>query len=112
MRCIFHARPFRIPRGGAGPAGQAWKHLGLYVYRRDFLLRLTALEPTPLEQIEALEQLRVLEHGFRLKTEETRHNPIGVDTPADLARVREIMERLDGGPLGSLGCDAINRSDA
>ena len=66
------------------------KHIGLYVYRRAFLLALAGLEPTPLEQAEALEQLRALEHGFRIKTIETSHDPIGVDTPEDLERVRRI----------------------
>ena len=67
------------------------KHIGLYVYRRDFLLRLATLEPAPLEQTERLEQLRALEHGYRIKVLETTHDPIGVDTPDDLERVRQIM---------------------
>ena len=69
----------------------ASKHLGLYVYRRDFLLRLAELDPTPLEQAERLEQLRVLEHGYRIKTLETTHDPIGVDTQSELERVRRIV---------------------
>jgi 3-deoxy-manno-octulosonate cytidylyltransferase (CMP-KDO synthetase) len=60
------------------------------VYRRDFLLKLAALEPTPLERAEGLEQLRALEHGFRIKTLITTFEPICVDTPADLERVRRI----------------------
>jgi 3-deoxy-manno-octulosonate cytidylyltransferase (CMP-KDO synthetase) len=71
--------------------GTTYKHIGLYVYRRDFLLRLASLPPTPLEQAEHLEQLRVLEHGYRIKVLETRHDPIGVDTPEDLERVRHIL---------------------
>ena len=71
----------------AGPS----KHIGLYVYRRDFLLRFAELEPTPLERAEHLEQLRALEHGYRIKVLATSHDPIGVDTPADLERVRQIM---------------------
>jgi 3-deoxy-manno-octulosonate cytidylyltransferase (CMP-KDO synthetase) len=71
----------------AGPS----KHIGLYVYRRDFLLRFAELEPTPLERAEHLEQLRALEHGYRIKVLATSHGPIGVDTPADLERVRKIM---------------------
>ena len=73
------------------PLPGASKHLGLYVYRRDFLLRLAELVPTPLEQAERLEQLRVLEHGYRIKTLETTHDPIGVDTPDELDRVRRIV---------------------
>jgi 3-deoxy-manno-octulosonate cytidylyltransferase (CMP-KDO synthetase) len=69
----------------------AYKHIGLYVYRRATLLQLASLPPTPLEQAESLEQLRALEHGIRIKTVETRHDSIGVDTPEDLARVREHL---------------------
>jgi 3-deoxy-manno-octulosonate cytidylyltransferase (CMP-KDO synthetase) len=70
--------------------GQAFKHIGLYVYRRPFLLEFAMLEPTPLERAESLEQLRALEHGFRIRTVETRYDSIGVDTPADLERVRRL----------------------
>ena len=65
------------------------KHLGLYAYRRDFLLRLAALPQTALEQVESLEQLRALEHGFRIRAVETEYDSIGVDTPEDLEHVRK-----------------------
>ncbi len=68
----------------------AYKHIGLYVYRREFLLAFARLEPTPLEQCEKLEQLRALEHGFRIKTVETRYDCIAVDTPEDLEKVRRL----------------------
>jgi len=64
-----------------------YKHIGIYGYRRDVLLRLTELEPTGLEETEKLEQLRALENGFRIKTMETSFEIIGVDTPNDLERV-------------------------
>lgn len=67
-----------------------YKHIGLYVYRREFLLAFARLEPTPLELAESLEQLRALEHGFRIKVVETLHDSIGVDTPEDLERVRRV----------------------
>ena len=67
------------------------KHIGLYVQRREFLLEIAALPPTPLERVEALEQLRVLEHGFSIRMVETRHDSIGVDTPEDLDRVRRLL---------------------
>ncbi len=70
----------------------AWKHLGLYAYRRDFLLKLARLPRTPLERAESLEQLRVLEHGYRIATVETHDDTIGVDTPEDLDRVRRLVE--------------------
>ncbi len=66
-------------------------HVGLYVYRRDTLLRLAALPPTVLEERERLEQLRALEHGIRIRVVLTEHRSIGVDTPEDLARVRRMM---------------------
>jgi 3-deoxy-manno-octulosonate cytidylyltransferase (CMP-KDO synthetase) len=76
-----------------GQAAPAWRHVGLYVYRRDCLLELSRLEPTVLEQSEALEQLRALEHGIRIKVIETTFDSIGVDTPDDLTRVRRLVDR-------------------
>jgi 3-deoxy-manno-octulosonate cytidylyltransferase (CMP-KDO synthetase) len=75
------------------PRGQVacYKHIGLYVYRREALLRFARLAPTPLEEAESLEQLRALEHGFRLKVVETQYDSIGVDTPEDLERVRRRL---------------------
>jgi 3-deoxy-manno-octulosonate cytidylyltransferase (CMP-KDO synthetase) len=67
-------------------------HIGLYVYRRDVLLRLAQLPPTPLERAEALEQLRALEHGIRIKVVETSYESIGVDTAEDLERVRTLAK--------------------
>ena len=81
------------------PAARAtvWGHVGLYVYRRACLLRLASLPPTDLERAEALEQLRALEHGIRIKAIETIHESIGVDTPDDLERVRRMMPVADLG---------------
>jgi 3-deoxy-manno-octulosonate cytidylyltransferase (CMP-KDO synthetase) len=75
------------------PPAPAYRHIGLYVYRRDCLLRLSRLTPTALEQSEALEQLRALEHGIRIRAVETRYDAIGVDTPDDLVRVRQIAQK-------------------
>jgi 3-deoxy-manno-octulosonate cytidylyltransferase (CMP-KDO synthetase) len=69
-------------------AGQAFKHIGLYGFRRDFLLLFAGLEQTPLERAESLEQLRAIEHGFRIRAMQTRFDSIEVDTPEDLERVR------------------------
>ena len=66
----FSRAPIPYPRGQS--AAPAWRHVGLYVYRRECLLRLAALPPTALEQAEALEQLRALEHGIRIKAIETQ----------------------------------------
>ena len=78
----------RDPRGGWPPL---YRHIGLYAYRRSALLVLAALEPTPLERAEALEQLRALEHGIRIKVVETSYDSFGVDTPEDLERIRHLL---------------------
>ncbi len=71
-----------------------WRHMGLYVYRREFLLAMAGLPSTPLERAEGLEQLRALEHGYRIRTVETTADTIGVDTPEDLERVRRLVEAV------------------
>ena len=76
---------------GLSPLPGPAKHIGVYVYRREFLLRLVTLAPRPLEQTERLEQLRALEHGYRIKVLESTDDPISVDTLEDLARVRQIL---------------------
>ena len=68
-----------------------YKHIGLYAYKRDFLITLASLAPSPLEKIEKLEQLRALEYGYRISTVEVTNNSIGVDTSNDLEQVRKIM---------------------
>jgi 3-deoxy-manno-octulosonate cytidylyltransferase (CMP-KDO synthetase) len=77
--------------GGQEAEHQIYKHIGLYGFRRDFLLTFAALPQTPLEQAESLEQLRALEHGYRIRAVATRYESIEVDTPEDLERVRHLM---------------------
>ena len=90
--CALYFSRAPIPFGRDRSAVQlARAHIGLYVYRRETLLRLAALPPEPLEQIEALEQLRALAHGIRIKVAATAHESIGVDTADDLERVRKLM---------------------
>ena len=86
----FSRAPIPFARPDCPPA-QPWRHIGLYVYRRDCLLRLAGLAPTVLEKSEALEQLRALEHGIRIKAVETRYDSVGVDTAEDLERVRQLF---------------------
>jgi 3-deoxy-manno-octulosonate cytidylyltransferase (CMP-KDO synthetase) len=86
----FSRAPIPFARAGCPPA-PVWRHIGLYVYRRETLLQLARLPPTALEQSEALEQLRALEHGIRIKVVETIHESIGVDTADDLERVRRTV---------------------
>jgi 3-deoxy-manno-octulosonate cytidylyltransferase (CMP-KDO synthetase) len=97
----FSRAPVPYPRGRVGRAvgvpACAFKHVGLYAYRRTTLLRLAALPPTPLEQIESLEQLRALEHGIRIRVVETPYESIGVDTPDDADRVRALLAPLPAG---------------
>jgi 3-deoxy-manno-octulosonate cytidylyltransferase (CMP-KDO synthetase) len=71
-----------------------YKHIGLYVYRKDSLFRFTQLNPTDLEQWEKLEQLRMLENGFKIKIVETEYDSFSVDTPEDLAKARKIYAKL------------------
>ena len=69
-----------------------YKHIGLYVYRRDFLLGYSDLPVGPLEQAERLEQLRALENGYSIRVVETEYESLGVDTPEDLERVSKLFE--------------------
>lgn len=70
-----------------------FKTIGLYVYRRVFLLKLAKMRPTPLEEVEKLEQLRVLENGHRIKMVAVDYEPIGVDVPGDLQKVLSLLEQ-------------------
>ena len=81
-----------IPRIRDGGEFTYHKHIGLYVYRRDFLLRYGQLPVGPLERAEKLEQLRALENGFAIQVAETTYESIGVDTPEDLQRVSAWLE--------------------
>jgi 3-deoxy-manno-octulosonate cytidylyltransferase (CMP-KDO synthetase) len=83
-------------RVGGAPAVY-FKHIGLYVYRRDFLLRYSDLPIGPLEEAERLEQLRALENGHEIRVVETDYESLGVDTPEDLARVTQLFEALSSG---------------
>ena len=83
--------PFSRSVSDAHPAGEIMQHIGLYAYRRDFLARFASLPPSPLEQTESLEQLRVLENGYSIRMSRIETAPVGVDTPDDLERVRQIF---------------------
>lgn len=98
-RALYFSRapmPFWRDAGGVPadplPLPRPLRHIGLYAYRAGFLQRFPALERSPIESIEALEQLRVLWHGHRIAVHVTPHGPgPGVDTPEDLERVRAIL---------------------
>ena len=87
-RALYFSRsPIPHVRGAHSPTAEAplkhLKHLGIYGYRREFLLAFTRLPPAPIEQAEKLEQLRVLYHGYAIRVGVTPHRLIGVDTPED-----------------------------
>ena len=93
----FSRAPIPYPRDFFDELEQRWqelataKHVGLYVYRREFLLQYPHLQATPLETQECLEQLRALEHGYRIRVAETNLVGQGVDTPEDLERVKVLL---------------------
>lgn len=97
------AIPFRR-NDGVDPSGKkvsprarrrlwGYRHLGLYVYRREFLLKFARLRPTALERIESLEQLRALENGYRIYVAQVDERSVEVDTPADLLRAESYLKR-------------------
>jgi 3-deoxy-manno-octulosonate cytidylyltransferase (CMP-KDO synthetase) len=89
---IYFSRcPIPYERDGRTGAPIYFKHIGLYVYRREFLLRYPDLTVGPLEQAERLEQLRALENGYRIRVAATDYESLGVDTPEDLERVNQLF---------------------
>ena len=89
----FSRLPIPCAREEATPTAH-YKHIGLYVYRREFLLGYSDLPVGPLEQAERLEQLRALENGHKIRVVETEYDSLGVDTPEDLERMQTVFERL------------------
>lgn len=74
---------------------QHCKHLGLYAYRREALLEFPTLPPGQWEKLEQLEQLRLLENGYKIRVAETEHDSIAVDVPGDVAKVEALLEQVD-----------------
>lgn len=77
-----------------GRSGLHYMHLGIYIYRRDTLMRIAGLPTGRLEEAEKLEQLRALEAGIRIRVWETRHPSLRIDTPQDLEEAARTLERL------------------
>jgi len=69
-----------------------YKHIGLYAYTKDFLFTFKSLPQSRLEKIEKLEQLRVIENGYKIKVIETKHDTVGIDTPEDLVKATELVK--------------------
>lgn len=90
----FSRYPIPFYRDGEGTDSGVdyFRHVGVYVYEREFLLKFAAMDATPLERAEKLEQLRALENGYRIKVVTTEHEALGVDSPEDLEIVKEILK--------------------
>jgi 3-deoxy-manno-octulosonate cytidylyltransferase (CMP-KDO synthetase) len=92
---IYFSRcPIPYERDGLSNVPLYAKHIGLYVYRREFLLAYPDLTVGPLEQAERLEQLRALENGYKIRVAPTEYESLGVDTPEDLQRVDQLFSAM------------------
>jgi 3-deoxy-manno-octulosonate cytidylyltransferase (CMP-KDO synthetase) len=94
-RAIYFSRsiiPYDRQQGGIGPVKSYLRHIGIYAYRKEFLLKITALPQTPLEKIEKLEQLRAIENGFEILVGKVKHTSDGIDTPQQYA---EFVKRYN-----------------
>lgn len=88
LKAIYFSRsviPYDRDRAGVGDAGVYLRHIGIYAYRRDFLLTITSLPQTPLEKLEKLEQLRAIENGYTILVGKVEHTCEGIDTPEQYA---------------------------
>jgi 3-deoxy-manno-octulosonate cytidylyltransferase (CMP-KDO synthetase) len=97
----FSRAPIPYVRDAAGNAAKHqppiyYKHIGLYVYRKEFLLDFASWGESALERTEKLEQLRIIEHGFKIKATVTRYDSIPIDTLDDVERVRAILRQQKG----------------
>jgi 3-deoxy-manno-octulosonate cytidylyltransferase (CMP-KDO synthetase) len=116
-RALYFSRsPIPADRDGTrtSEAPFGWRHVGMYAYRRDVLLRLAGLRPTPLEERERLEQLRALEHGIAIGVVEwhAAEPLIEVDTPEDLERARTAWEAINRNDARKRGREAAPAADA
>jgi 3-deoxy-manno-octulosonate cytidylyltransferase (CMP-KDO synthetase) len=94
-RALYFSRA-PVPWDGGDADSPLYHHIGIYAFRREALRRFVALPPSPLEQRERLEQLRALEAGMRIDVVLVDTIPLGVDTPADLARARTLLAPASG----------------
>lgn len=99
-RAIYFSRhpiPYDRDAAGVGNVGQYLRHLGIYAYRKEFLLEITSLPQTPLEKIEKLEQLRAIENGYSILVGKVKHTCDGIDTPEQYA---EFVKRYKNSHRG------------
>jgi 3-deoxy-manno-octulosonate cytidylyltransferase (CMP-KDO synthetase) len=90
----FSRSPIPYVREASGESTAYFKHIGLYVYRREFLLGYSDMPVGPLERAERLEQLRAIENGHKIRVVETEYESLGVDTPEDWQQVAALFEKL------------------
>jgi 3-deoxy-manno-octulosonate cytidylyltransferase (CMP-KDO synthetase) len=98
-RAIYFSRapiPYDREKSGIGDIKQYLRHIGIYAYRKDFLLKITKLPQTPLEKIEKLEQLRALENGFDILVGKVKHTCDGIDTPQQYAEFVKRYKKTAG----------------
>jgi len=96
LKAIYFSRsviPYDRDRAGVGDAGVYLRHIGIYAYRRDFLLTITSLPQTPLEKLEKLEQLRAIENGYTILVGKVEHTCEGIDTPEQYAAFAKQWRR-------------------
>lgn len=84
---------FRTPKSELRTPNSSYKHIGIYGFTRSFLQQFVSMQKSPLEETESLEQLRVLENGFRIKVIITEYDGLGIDTPEDLERARALLTK-------------------
>lgn len=89
----FSRAPIPYQRDAQAPQGKRYKHLGLYAYRKEFLMQYKDWPKSALESVEQLEQLRVLEKGCRIKTVPTEYESIAIDMPGDLAKAKAWLQQ-------------------
>ncbi|MEE8206925.1 MAG: hypothetical protein V3T82_08240, partial [Nitrospinaceae bacterium] len=81
---------FKVKEEGVS---RVFRHIGLYAYTRSFLLEFTRMNPSPIEQLEKLEQLRILEHGYSIQVEITEKISMGIDRVEDLEKIERFLEK-------------------
>ena len=96
-KCALYFSRCPIPFERTEGTGAWFKHLGIYGYRRSFLLRYASWPPTALERTESLEQLRILEKGYQIKVVLSQHDSFGVDTPSDVRKIEKLLKSRPGG---------------
>ncbi|MEN6576194.1 MAG: manno-octulosonate cytidylyltransferase [Phycisphaerales bacterium] len=98
-RAIYFSRsviPYDRDRAGVGDVGNYLRHIGIYAYRRDFLLKITSLPQTPLEKLEKLEQLRAIENGYTILVGKVERTCEGIDTPEQYAAFAKRHKTIQG----------------